>query len=847
MPEDMEEIKRRLKYLETERRKLSRNINKLQREKAAAERRAITPRQWENIRKKYDVELGRLYDILKTQLEPKMKYYREHLRKAAPPTPPPPTRPTPRRRPQRRRRPRDIREAEEERERLERIEEEERARARARIEAERREELRRIEDEEMIRARKEEEAKWKEEKALKKLTERTAAGFKANIYLMIGFIIAGIAVNLILGGAFLLLTIALSFWIPFYILLPSEGDIRRSVLEGETIPTGYMVVLIFKSAAKLFAIGFIAYNFILINPLIGLILVFFYYFSLPVSYKTNKPHKLIEAWVRPAIGAYLAVLLMVTFRGTIASAAFTWLALAFFVTLPIHKEAEEDETRVHNKVSIYLGKLSEKYKTWKYFDKLIFLILAGVGGFFFLAGVRFDPFHAAPHEMIFLVFWIIFTLGGVITGPDLRPFMGIVMITVALFMFSFAYGGIVGRAIFGYWWPQVEAFGETIIVPMSEGIGMATSSLGDVWLLLTNPAEYYRRQMELTQVRTSRVMEGGTYRSIEIRDLRLETITPGILNPKFDSLLGVVDLENQGEFDANSIIFGVDATWRPPETEIGEEPLIFGTLKKITCSGGGTNSTAARTCTWSEVTHPGDIKEVTFIFNKNSWIGDGYDLGSCKIDDTPDPDCGPDSVYEWANENVRINARVNYTYNVNVSIPVEVINQELYERLLIAGEIRLEELTSIYSGGPVKATIWTQKQPVRNGEESLVKVFIYNEGGGTLNSFTYKIFVHPSLVTETSLEITTSTLMEDSGCYDENDDFSQLPSTDLTFPGYHTITCFHDEPIEKGEYKLVSFYIKPSIPTDVDRRTFSIVGLVENYDYSKTRSQSLTIANSPGD
>lgn len=672
----------------------------------------------------------------------------------------------------------------------------------------------------------------------KPLTERAAAGFKANIYLMIGFVIAGIAVNLVLGGAFLLLTIALSGFIPFYILLPSEGDIRRSVLEGEKIPTGYMVVLIFKSAAKLFAIGLIAYNFILINPLIGLILVFFYYFSLPVSYKTNKPHKLIEAWVRPGIGAYLALLLMITFGGTIASAAFTWLALAFFVTLPVHKEAEEDETRVHNKVSIYLGKLSEKYKTWKYFDKLIFLILAGVGGFFFLTGIRFDPFHAAPHEMIFLVFWILFTLGGVLTGPELRPFMGIVMITIALFMFSFAYGGIVGRAIFGYWWPQVETFGETIIVPMTEGIGMATSSLGDVWLLLTNPAEYYRRQMELTQVTTSRVMEGGTYRSIELSAFDLNPTTLGILEPT-EPLLGVIDMENQGEFDANYIKLGVDATWRKTEDLTTDPPRQAGTLSKITCSGQGEKDT--NTCTWDKITHPGDIKEVTFIFDRGGW---DPELKKCENQDGECLSCSATdclgATYANANMNVKINAQVNYTYNVNVSIPVEVIEQSLYERLLIAREIRLEQLESIYSGGPVKATIWTQKQPLRNGEESLVKVFIYNEGNGVLNFVNYKIFVHPNLAPDAYiLEIATSNL---DGC-DEGEDF--LPSTDSAFPNYKYIECTHDEPIEKGEYRLVSFYINSSIPTDVDRRTFSIVGLVENYKYSKTRSQSLTLANNP--
>jgi hypothetical protein len=767
---------------------------------------------------------------------------REERARAPPPPPPPPPRSAPRRRPQRRRRPRDIREAEEERERLERIEEEERLRTRTREEERlrRRERERfREEIEEAEEAREaEEEARREELKALKPLTERTGLRFKSNIYLMIGFVIAGIAVYFILGWAFLPLIIALSGFIPFYIVLPSEGDIRRSLPEGETIPTGYMIVLLFKSGAKLFAIGLIAYNFILINPLIGLILVFYYYFSLPVSYKTSKPHKLVEAWVRPGVGAYLAVLLMITFRGTIASAAFTWLTLAFFVTLPKHKEAEEDETRVKNRVSIYLKGLSEKYTTWKYFDKILFLILAGVGGFLFLVGIRFNPFQAAPHETIFLVFWIIFTIGGLLTGPEARPFMGIIMIAISIFMFSFAYGGIVGRAIFGYWWPQVEAFGETIITPMTEGIGMATSSLGDVLLLLTNPAEYYRRQMELTQVRATRVMEGGTYKSIELSAFDLNPSTPGILEPT-EPLLGVVDLENQGEFNANYIKLGIDTTWRKTEDPTGTSRQA-GTLSKITCSGQGDIDT--NTCTWGRITHPGDIKEVTFIFDKDEWDGE---LKECENEDGDCISCSatdcPGATYANANTNVKINAQVNYTYNVNVSMPVEIIDQSLYERLLIAREIRLEQLESVYSGGPVKATIWTQKQPLRNGEESLVKVFIYNEGGGSLDFVNYTIYVHPNLATGT-LELATSNL---NGCdVDVDKDFSILPSTDPTFPDYQYKVCTHDEPIEKGKYKLVSFYINSTIGTNIDRRTFSIVGLV-NYDYSKTRTQILTLANNP--
>lgn len=726
----------------------------------------------------------------------------------------PTLRPTPRRRLPRRRVPR-----------LERIEEEERLRARIREE----ERLRRVEEEERRREEKEqfrkeiEEAEAEREalKTVESLEKRISTRVSGKIYIIFGFVIAGILVLYFLGWNFILLTITLTGLIPAWIIFPSERDILKATPEGADIGGGHLILLTIKSGIKLAAIGLILYTLMPINVLITLILTFIIYFFLPVSYKTSQPHKFIESWVRLGFGFYLAILLYTTFSGTAISGSFLWLGLAFFFTIPKQRKEEEEGKST---VTISVVKSYEKYSEnqLKWLDRFIFLFLIGAALFSFILPIGLNL--GDPAQVTFLIIWFVSLISGLATGPQGRPFLGILMISVALFTFSTMYGAAIGRAVFGYWWPTVESFAETVITPLGEGVGTATSSLGDVWLMLTNPAEYYRRQMELTQVRTSRVMEGGTYKSIEIKSFDLSSMTPSILNPYVESLLGVIDLENQGEFVADDIKLSVDATWRPTNISISEDPLSVGTLKKITCSGQGENNIAAGTCSWSNVTYPGDIKEVTFIFDKDSWIGDGYDLGTCD----PEP-CTSDSVYKYANENVKINSQVNYSYNVNVSIPVEVINQNLYERLLIAGEIRLEQLESIYSGGPVKATIWTQKQPVRNGEESLVKVSIYNEGGGTLNFINYSIYVPPDLH-ENSIEVQTSTF---SSCTSEGDYINCQYITSL--PQY--------PPIKRGEYRMVTFYIKPQMG-EVDIRTSSIIGLV-NYDYSKTRSQSLTIANSP--
>ena len=181
----------------------------------------------------------------------------------------------------------------------------------------------------------------------------------------------------------------------------------------------------------------------------------------------------------------------------------------------------------------------------------------------------------------------------------------------------------------------------------------------------------------------------------------------------------------------------------------------------------------------------------------------------------------------------------------NVSIPIEVINQNKYRDLLQARQITLQSLTSQYTGGPVKATLWSQKQPVRGNEKALIIASIVNEGGGEINQV-YKFTILIPKDIASSVEIVAQTFKQDPALNAEPKGCGNLGSvsttTTISDRTYYKIECVHVLPIEPGEYKRVSFFLTPNDPDD--RTTKLLIGLA-NYEYTKTGSTSIVIANSP--
>jgi len=691
------------------------------------------------------------------------------------------------------------------------------------------------------------------------IKEATAKGIKGKLYEILMYIIAGIAVMFIppfFGlPSFRFLGIALMAFMPFYIILPSESAVRGSINVGQVeIPSGKVGLLVTKAMVKLLIFFFVAIlELFPLNRLIALIFTFAFYFTMPVSYKESQPYRLIEAWARPfAVGSFLSFLIFMTFSGSggIANAgpgaSLLFMSIAFFVwSFPTHKQ-EREEGVMKLVVSKKLRDLSQS-SGFIAIERYIFFtfMLFAIG----MSGLNFGNMlsSSGTTELTFFAVWIISLLSGIVSAPEARPYIGAFMIFIAIFVFTFTYTGVMGQAVFGYWWPQVYAFGESIAAPIAPMWAQVQSGMGDTWLMLTNPMAYYNQMQQKQQATSSVVKTGGTTKSIELTKTDMFTSVTGELEPRLDPLIGSFEIQNQGEFEANKIRAEVWASWKNPTT-LNETCTGDFKPNSYSCSLSDyinietlANNCKELNCSWSKTTYPQEMKVINFVFSNNVWsLGADGNLVDCN-------DCGNvNETYKHGGQQVKVNVNLTYDYNVNVSIPVEVINRDKYINLLQARQITLQELTSQYTGGPVKATLWSQKQPVRSGELSLFVASIVNEGGGILNNIgEFKVLIPKDLVNYdmNNITIIAQTFQSAAGQLPPNG-CGTTPQDGVTMglPNYYVIDCTHVVPMKSGEYKRVSFFITPE---NVDDRKMSLIVGLANYEYIKTGSASITVANNP--
>lgn len=650
----------------------------------------------------------------------------------------------------------------------------------------------------------------------------------------------------------------------FFIFTPTESEVINAyTMKFSNAPTpigwrggaGLLSRTILRALYYILLIlQFMTYNFPFFR-IIAIIIAFIYYSSLPLRYKATQPHRLMEAWARPAFAVFLAWLFMTTFGGNVVGLSLGAMSLAFFASLPIIIEETDREQKGQVVVKVdMLGKRKDSLNTG------IFIVCMLASAWFSIMQPQMwtgqgDMFWA------FAIIWGISFFSGLSTGTAGRPSLGIMMIIISLIVFSSTFTGYMGQALFGYWWPQVlggiQWVGETF-GPMWEGF---QNAMGESWLMLTNPAGYYEMMMRRQQASTTRIKEGGSPLSIEMSRFELFVSISSILEPKFDPVVGTIELENRGEFHADTIEAIVWAEWVNPNTTKRRETGIF---RKFNCSYPSDSGTGLRSlpppgpqyevgsCNWTEVAYPNEIKQCSFAYQMNNWntvyeepgsvppVLRAIDLANViQVDINPDPAVTEYvDVYEFGTNMINFRMNYSYHYNVNVSMPVEIINYDLYEDLLNAKEIILEELTSQYTGGPIKATLWSQRQPIRDTDESLFVASIFNDGyGETILIDPFEVWIPDELVD--SVDVVGHTF----------DTCTNSPIT--ASDGYYKIICSFDaeppstnKPIENSEYKRVSFFLKPRPIADKVKKTTLIIGKAK-YKYRKEESQTLSIANSP--
>jgi len=690
--------------------------------------------------------------------------------------------------------------------------------------------------------------------ALEPLSKTTAKRVSAKLYEMVIYEIVGVFV--LFGLPFFglpslpLLGAVIMALLPFYSFLPDERQVLMSRETGEEALGGWGAgTLVLKSGVKMiaFILSVIQFITVPVSKLIPLGISFAYYFTLPTYYKVTEPSRMIEAWLRVGVGILIAWFMLMSFAGSPQAWSLAIMSVAFFCTsFPKHKEAEEERNVV--RVTI-LSKGALKYLSGA-LDlplKVLFSILMIVA--WILSGIGFNGLNATPLQIIFASVWVLSFISGWAAGTEGRPALGLLMIPITLFVLTFTATGVIGQAVFGYWWPQVYAFGESIVAPLTPLWEQFQTGMADSWLMLSNPMAYYDQMAKKQQATKTTPKEGGTVKSIEVTRAELFTTVPGELEPALDPLVGTIEVQNQGEFDADRIGLKIWATWTNPQllTETCTGTFYHENFK---CSSDVTPSIPKEgdceigSCEWFSTTYPHEMKLVTFVFTKGVWpLPDSDSLTACESCDVPE-----NATYVHGGQTVKVNTNISYSYKVNVSIPVEVIEFKTYTDLLQAKAITLQELTSQYTGGPVKATLWSQRQPIRAGEASLFVASIYNDGGGVIDKidpFIVKIpkelIYDPSnpendgKIERVSSTFYTGTIGTDS-CTDPtpNGDFMEITCRNI----------IANRPVKPGEFKRVSILITPKKNLNVDRMTRLIIGLA-NYDYTKTTSKSITVANFP--
>ena len=704
---------------------------------------------------------------------------------------------------------------------------------------------------------------------------RESAGKRVHgkVYEIFMFEIAGI-LSLFIPPIFALpsltwLAVALMTFIPLYSVLPAEHDVLNSLRTGQDLGLGASSgALMLKSISKIIAFAFIIFQFYVSFFAFRIICVavsFLFYFSMKTRYKTSQPYNMIEAWLRMVLGGFIAVILMMTFGGmgpsSMAGAVFLFLGFAFFCTFPVHINDEENGV-----ININLSEQTQR--SMQLIDKVFFLGLMLMAFSFFLGmtggGWGID-------RIMFYAFFGLSFFVGLSTGPEGRPVLGIVMIFIFMFVLTSSYPGYVGNAVFGYWWPQIQSFGNTYLGPLNTAWIQAQQGLSDSWEMMTCPQCYFIKQQQKQQVTKSVITTGGTPMSIEINRFQL---TPTILEPS-EPVVGVMDLQNSGDFISGRMALDIWATYTNP---INQKAYPLGKVNELKCSvaatgppysiltdfNGSAYSATAGSCSWDTITYPTERRSVTFIMDQGSAWGPLYSacqdnsnssaplacfcFGDSMTFGLPYEPCHlelANTTYYFAGNVVNVNANLTYEYVVNVSLPISVIGFNEYLNELQAGEITLQDFTSEYTGGPAKATLFTQSQPARNDIPFIVVAAIYNDGPGEILNITdFKIKVYGGNVVNNVWIVAydfrknapTTSNSAPNGC-DAVDSTSD--------PGNYIITCHNGnwKSLKSGEYKRVSFYVNASDGI-TDRRTTLIVGQAD-YNYRKTTSQALTMAVAP--
>ncbi len=464
---------------------------------------------------------------------------------------------------------------------------------------------------------------------------------------------------------------------------PNHGDNRLGSLTAHEdtdeehydnrVSTGLSVT---KSLLKIASLTFLALGFFSTElPFRGfLLLVFFFasYFSLPAEYSTEEAEKFMEGILRVPVALVLS---FVVFWGIFKSPELAWLCLAFFGVIPTPTEKQN--------LAVAIGRgASGATATYETVDKFLFLGLMALGLWAVLGpgfGVNMDLDIGTLFGNIFLYFWIISLIGGVTSPSSVRPYTGIVMLILVFFFYSSGGGEqIVGQGFFGAWWPSIHNTMMTVIEPMNQGFSALSGTFGQTFMLLTNPVGYAHQITEGTYVQSPTGLTGAY--GVELEQINLPHIYIGTRS------LATLNVRNVGPRDATNVEVTLSLQEDLPVKMI---PSAFNMQ-----SGEGYIEEFVRM-------EPSFVVPLVFsldatdceTINKQGWL----------------------SKLSKRNEYIRTTMTVEYTYEVDSWMPLEIISNREWRDRTAKGTFTQSKVLSYISTSPAKLSIGSFEQPIVAG------------------------------------------------------------------------------------------------------------------------------------
>lgn len=371
----------------------------------------------------------------------------------------------------------------------------------------------------------------------------------------------------------------------------------------------------------------------------------------------------LESFVRPVFGLYIAIAFGMVFQ----SVFLGLLAAAFLVYMPRPKTGED------------VGGVMLINKLYFLAIMIGIVILAfnapGTLGLGLDMGAEiFKPWEWNTNAIIFGGVWLIAFVTGLMADLESRQIVGAITIAICFVIFTMGVGSQeVGNAFFGQWWPVVHNTIDGLMEPVGEFFSTFQQTFGSAFLMLTNPIGYATQMLNGTYV-DNPTGATGAYGMV-IKQIDIDQI---YVTKQFPI---TVTIKNEGAFDARDVKLELITTLRKgsanddytPITEFGfKEPSIdFETLVQQ------------------------DMRQHMFF-------SDGI---SCEVA----------TQYELRERYLPFRATVSYEYDVDSNLEVQFMSKDEWDRLVRENKLHTAPVVSKISTSPVRLSIGTLDQPIREG------------------------------------------------------------------------------------------------------------------------------------